>query len=211
MKNFILIITLNILTTSFSQDFDKEIFLKYTVRQDNESFQFIVLSGDKKGVIHYDKSKYYYWFKSQKVICTQGGSAGFLLNGKFEAFYENKQLSRKGNFVKGLKNGEWLYWRQDGTLIHTEHWRKGKIRGLEIYFDEKGNEILKMNYKCNSFTKKTADSLIVSNYSGSKKTISIFDENGVITSKKKFKNGQEIELKEKKETKLFSIFKKKKK
>ena len=209
MKNNSLIIAFLFLTSffSFSQEIEKDLYLKHSVRQDGESFNFSVLSEDKKGPLHHDKTKYYYWFKAQKVMSTQGGSSGLLLNGKFESFYDNKQLSSKGHFCKGLKDGEWLYWRENGTLIHVEHWKKGKMFGAEMIYDEKGNVKSTTNYKCSSFSKTTEDSLIVSNYSGTKKSITTFDDKGEVISKKSFKNGEEIEVKEK--FKIGSVFKKK--
>lgn len=209
MKNIsiIIVIIFGISFFSFSQEMDKDIYLKHSLRQDGEAYQFTVIDPDKKGVFHHDKSKYYYWFKAQKVISTQGGSSGLVLNGEFEAFYDNKQLSKKGNFCKGLKNGEWFYWRTDGTLMRVEHWKKGRLFGNEMFYDEKGKLQSTTNYTHWSFSRKTADSLIVSNHSGTKKTISTFDENGNIISKKTFKKGKEIDSKNKK--KLGSIFKKK--
>ncbi len=208
MKNNSLIIAFLFLTSflSFSQEIEKDLYLKHSVRQAGESYNFTVLSADKKGPFHHDKTKYYFWFKAQKVMSTQGGSSGLLLNGKFESFYDNKQLSSKGHFSKGLKDGEWLYWRENGSLIHVEHWKKGKLFGVEMFYDEKGNAIKTFDYKCYSYSKSTQDSLIVSNYEGTKKTITTFDDKGIITSKKTFNDGKEIEVKEK--FKISSVFKK---
>lgn len=198
MKFFALIIQIFLTSIVFSQKIDSDIELKHSVKQEGESYQFMVLSNDKKGVSKHDKTKYYFWYKSQKVIITQGGSSGQLLNGKFEAYYDNKQLSKKGSFEKGLKDGEWFYWRQDGSLIHTEHWKKGIKFGLETFYDEKGKVIETIDYNKRTFTKKTVDSLIVSNTEGSKKTITLLDKEGKITEVKKYKNGVELEVAEKK-------------
>jgi antitoxin component YwqK of YwqJK toxin-antitoxin module len=182
---------LSIITSflSLAQDIEKDLYLNHTLKQDGESYQFTVLDSDKKGVLFYDKSKFYFWYKAQKVITTQGGSSGQLLNGKFESFYDNKQLSKKGSFKKGLKNGEWMYWRKDGTLIKIEHWKSGVKKGKEIDYNEKGIEVSTTHFKRNSYTKTTADSLIISNLENTKQTITIFDKEGKVISKSKIKNG----------------------
>jgi antitoxin component YwqK of YwqJK toxin-antitoxin module len=188
----------------FSQNLEKELYLKHSVKQDSESFHFFLLANDEKGLNHYNNSKYYYWYKTQKVMSTQGGSSGSLLNGKFEAFYENKQLSKIGTFKKGLKNGEWKYWREDGSLIRVENWKRGKLCGKEVIYDEKGQIIVTTNYSCRSISRQTSDSIIITNYSGTKKSISIFDEKGDIISTQRFKDGIEVETTKKKISLLFN-------
>lgn len=165
----------------FSQKIDKEIYLKHSFKQDGLSYQFTVLSDDRVGVFNYNKNKYYYWFKAQKVLSTQGGASGLLLNGLFETFYENKQLNSKGKFRKGLKNGEWIYWRTDGSIERLEHWKNGTKYGKELIYDEKGVLTEAIDYKCQSYTKTT------------------FDKDGVILSTKKYKKGKEVMSKQKEE------------
>lgn len=184
-----------------AQKIDKYLYLKHSTKQDGLSFQFTVLEDDKHGVWIYDKSKFYYWFKAQKVLSTQGGSSGLLLHGNFESFYENKQLAQKGSFHKGLKNGEWKYWRENGTLLKVENWKKGRQAGEEIIYNEKGEPIATTCYKRNGFTRKTADSLIVSNFKGTKKTITTFDAQGKITSKTKYNTKKSSEKPEKEKDK----------
>lgn len=203
--------------TAFSQNIDEDLYRKHSIKQDGETYQFLVIDADEKETKHFDKSKYYFWFKAQKVITTQGGASGQLLDGKFESFYENKQLSSKGNFKKGLKDGEWLYWKKDGSLIRTENWKKGVKSGSQKIYDEKGSVTEETNYKCSgAYTRKTADSLIVSNASGTRKTISTLDENGKVTSTKKIKKGKEVQQEETiqegelvKPKRSFKLFKKK--
>lgn len=113
--------------------------LSRSVKCEGLLYQFQVLDRDKHGVWFYNENKHYYWFKSQRVISTQGSSSGRLLNGPFEAFYSNKQLAQKGNYNKGLKQGEWLYWSESGYLTKTERWSRGAQRGVQKDFDVNGN------------------------------------------------------------------------
>jgi len=135
MKHLILSIALITTLISFSQDFIKQ---SVNIKQDGLSYKFYVLDSDEKGVRNYDNEKYYYWFKTQKVISTQGGSSGSLLNGIFQSFYANNQLYEQGNFDKGLKVGEWKKWDNRGTLVRIENWRNGKLSGKQSDFNGNG-------------------------------------------------------------------------
>lgn len=133
--------------TAYSQKNLKEFYLKRTLKQDGEQFNFLILDEDKRGVWFYSKEKFYFWYKTQHVLQTQGGASGILLHGEFESFYTSKQLAKKGDFNRGLKNGEWLYWRENGTLCHSESWKKGKKIGWEKWYDELGNVLQTSKHK----------------------------------------------------------------
>lgn len=71
---------------------------------------------------------HYYWYSANAIHETQGGYSGHLLNGLYSVFYLNKNLKEQGHFRKGLKNGIWRNWKEDGSLATTTTWK----RGLEI-------------------------------------------------------------------------------
>jgi len=135
MKYFLLTFFAIIRLVSFSQDFIKQ---SVNIKQDGLTYKFYVLDADEKGVRNYNDKKYYYWFKTQKVMSTQGGSSGSLLDGTFQSFYTNNQLSEQGEFEKGLKDGEWKKWDAGGTLIRIEKWKDGVLRGKQSDYDKKG-------------------------------------------------------------------------
>jgi hypothetical protein len=68
---------------------------------------------------------HYFWYSANAIHETQGGYSGRLLNGKYSAFYLNKNLKEQGNFKKGLKNGVWRSWNGDGSLIAATNWKRG--------------------------------------------------------------------------------------
>lgn len=174
----------------YSQKTVQDYYLKRTLKQDGVQLNFLVLEEDKRGVLFYSKRKFYHWYKAQHMIVTQGGSSGVLLHGDFESFYSNKQLESQGDFNRGLKNGEWLYWREDGTLICTESWKKGKKVGWEKWYDERGDVSQTMKHKGNYSIRENNDSIIETKSNGSVQIVSIKDsENRVqqIISKKKGK------------------------
>jgi antitoxin component YwqK of YwqJK toxin-antitoxin module len=68
---------------------------------------------------------FYYWYNASRVHATQGGYSGQLLNGLYTEYYLNRNLKEQGIFKKGLKDGLWKSWNQDGTLKQATNWNKG--------------------------------------------------------------------------------------
>ena len=205
-------------TVSFNQKILKDIHLFHSLKQDGEQFQFKVLDKDKKGVRFYRKDRFYYWYKAQHVLTTQGGSSGQILHGEFEAFYDSKQLSKKGTFTKGLKDDEWLYWRKDGTLIKSENWKRGKLSGIETHYNSRGEAFQTIKHSMFSTKRENADSIIIHKTGKTTERISLKDsldkvyrvenkkngllhgtvteiENGKTVAKTKFKNGEQVVIK----------------
>jgi hypothetical protein len=89
----------------------------------------------------------YTWLKNQTVLTTQGGYSGKLLHGNYESFYPNNNLMGKGKFSYGLKDGTWLYWREDGTLKTSEYWKNGQKEKDVILFNSSGVDSLIIPYK----------------------------------------------------------------
>lgn len=84
------------------------------------------------------KDKFYNWFKSGKIVRTQGSYAGYLLEGRYMEAYSNKNLLTQGNYKNGLKMGDWSVWRPDGTLISIFAYKGGSKSGPFFLFDSLG-------------------------------------------------------------------------
>ncbi len=93
------------------------------------------------------KEKIYLWYKSGKIMETEGGYEGKLLNGKYTVFYQNKALKEKGQVKKGLRCGEWRSWYADGELKEVVNWKRGQKHGLFQSYDESGDLIVQSRYK----------------------------------------------------------------
>lgn len=176
-----------------SQEISKDLYLKRSIRQDNQNFQFKVLENSSEDDYSYKQHKFYYWFKSQIVVCTQGAASGQLLHGVFESFCDNKQLSSKGVFLKGLKNGVWTYWNQKGIIIKTETWDYGVKRGDEKHYDDHGTLLTTIDYGFKKIQRVTKDSIIITTHEGMLKKVILRDSLGNEVRKIKYKNGREIE------------------
>ncbi len=173
-------------TVIYSQKF--EIENKFHIKQDDKSIVFRVLDADESQLKKYHSEKYYYWFKSQKILITQGGSSGSLLNGDYESFYKNNQLAEKGSFKKGLKEGVWKFWNKNGILIHQENWSKGIQIGKQLYYSENGLIQKTIVYKSNQTQIIARDTTIIK----TKKTIltTVSDSTGKLISQSRYSNSQ---------------------
>lgn len=190
MKTFSFFLLLTISLSGYSQKPVKDFHLKKSMKQETLQYQFTVLDEDKRGVRRYDKSKFYFWYKAQKVLSTQGGASGQLLHGELEVYHDNKQLAQKGKFCKGLKDGKWTYWRTDGTLIVIENWNKGKLTKTKEDFNENGESRQLTKYSLLKYTRENKDSVMCSKNNGELKSICIKGENGELIEKQYFKNGE---------------------
>lgn len=170
----------------FSQKF--EIENKFHIKQDDKSITFRVLDTDESQLKKYNSKKNYYWFKSQKILITQGGSSGSLLNGDYESFYKNNQLAEKGLFKKGLKHGAWKFWGTNGILIHQENWSNGIQIGKQLYYSDQGILEKTILYKSNQVQIIARDTTIVK----TKKTVltTVKDSVGNLIMQSRFKSGQ---------------------
>lgn len=197
MKFSLLLLTFFFFQAVYAQEMAKDFYLKHTILQEGQTYQFSVVDINDKHAVTFNRQKLYFWYKAQKVITTQGGAAGQLLHGPFTAFYDTKQLVAKGNFIHGLKDGEWMYWSNTGYLTKVERWKEGVKSGIEQTYTAQGTLNETITYTSKGTERKTSDSLIVSTYSGDKKSITVFDKNGEKIGTYKYKNGELVSKKEK--------------
>ena len=165
----------------------EEFSSRRSVKQNELQMIFFIRDEDKSRPNTSKNDIWYYWFKSQKIITTQGGADGLLLEGLFTAFFSNKQLAQKGKFKKGLKVRSWEYWRKDGSLKMIEKWRRGNLVQKQ-YNDDKGSLIRfeKKHGKKNKFF--TSDSVGV--YKNDELVnLKTYSSNGKLITKANYKNG----------------------
>jgi len=70
---------------------------------------------------------FYFWYYAGGIHSTQGGYSGKLLDGSYNEYYLSKALKQQGTFKKGLKNGKWKSWSEDGSLKEDILWKNGKV------------------------------------------------------------------------------------
>lgn len=161
--------------------------LKHQVRQDNLTIYFTVRDADKRPVKNLKAEKTYFWYKSQRVLSTQGGSSGALLDGPYESHYNNKQLFEKGKFRKGLKSGTWKSWNEQGRLRKLEHWKGGKQKGKQFFYNDNGELVKVVRLHLNRSRTETPDSII--DIRGKRTTVTVLDSLGKKISVARYRNG----------------------
>lgn len=88
----------------------------------------IVADVNEVSAVSSPKSRlYYFWYYANGIHSTQGGYSGILLDGDYMEYYPDKGLKEQGYFIRGLKNGTWKTWNEDGTLKESVHWKSGKV------------------------------------------------------------------------------------
>lgn len=94
-----------------------------------------------------DFTKEYYWFKVDKIGHTQGAYTGKRLDGPYEVINQtDKSLLRKGDFIEGLKSGQWMTWYTNGTMQSAYEYKKGVKHGDFLLQDEKGKPTMQGTY-----------------------------------------------------------------
>ncbi len=117
--------------------FCQELTSKRFVKTDSFKCEFYVSNRNLKDFQIQD-SLTYYWCKAQKLLVTQGGVGGKVIDGNFLKFYHSGQLAEKGFFRMGLKHGIWKTWYLNGSLRSIYHYRNGRKNGNYALFDEQG-------------------------------------------------------------------------
>lgn len=91
--------------------------------------------------------KTYFWFEKGRIMSTQAAYSGKLLQGTYIAYDRlSKQLSVKGEFYYGLKQGDWYLWRADGSLSQIQHWKSGLQHGKTVVYDSVGMVKTKLKF-----------------------------------------------------------------
>jgi len=156
---------------------------KHHIANEDHQLSFYTLSPDQSvGTIRSDRS--YYWWGGKQIQVTQGGYSGKLLNGVFTVYYLNKQLKQQGLFKKGLKNGEWKEWNEQGKLILRTNFVEGIASGNFYKYNDLGElkeQGTYKNGKIDGELKKyiSADSVAISKY-----------KNGMLVPEQKAENSK---------------------
>jgi len=95
---------------------------------------------------HVSSYRTYYWYKSNEVHQSKGGYGGELLHDNYTKYFITNELQEQGDFVFGLKDGEWKEWYKNGKLKEVTNWEKGQQHGGYWFYNEKGELITKGKY-----------------------------------------------------------------
>ncbi len=89
----------------------------------------------------------YFWCIGQRIMTTQGGFSGDLLDGNYQEFHPNGQLRTKGMLSNGLRTGAWSEWNEAGRLLRVVNWKHGQMHGDVLVMDPAKGETQRTRYK----------------------------------------------------------------
>jgi len=124
--------------------------------------------------IYPHESLTYFWYSANKIYDTQGSYDGKVLNGPYSSFFLSGNLKEQGYFKKGLKNGKWITWYENGKIKDIKIWNRGTQVSTQKTYNDSSELILKQLY-----------------YNGRLVSQTIY-ENGKAVKTTKFKNGKEV-------------------
>jgi antitoxin component YwqK of YwqJK toxin-antitoxin module len=109
-------------------------------------------------VIYKDDVDYYWYSPYSGVQTTKGGNGGTLLDGEYQFFNENGELISKATYKKGVENGEFIRWDEEGNIIDKMLLSDGKPTYMKFknddgYWIEWKGELFKKGSVKNVYTK----------------------------------------------------------
>ncbi|NTD96996.1 hypothetical protein G6M26_06515 [Agrobacterium tumefaciens] len=118
----------------------------HTINRDQYKIVFHVMPyGEQPGTIKHDRR--YAWFGGNQLHLTQGGFSGRLLHGPYVEHFETNVIKSKGAYQKGLADGEWKIWRNDGSLDSVLVYSSGILNGMFERYDTAGFLLESGQYK----------------------------------------------------------------
>lgn len=109
--------------------------------------------------ITYNEETYYYWYTPYAgVQKTKGDAGGTLLDGKYEFYNEDGKLLLKTYLIKGVLNGDYFIWDENGDIIDKLRYTNGELVYAKYlyennYFIEWIGEMFKQGTIKNVYTK----------------------------------------------------------
>jgi len=64
-----------------------------------------------------------------------------ILNGRYTEFFSTGKIKKKGAFINGLKNGEWLEYHPNGQLAQKVNYKKDNLHAWVYSYDKNGIKI----------------------------------------------------------------------
>ncbi|TXI78039.1 MAG: hypothetical protein E6Q44_12355 [Flavobacteriales bacterium] len=71
-----------------------------------------------------------------------------------KVYYPNGQLEYVGHFDKGVENGEWMYYYENGTKKYREVWLNGLEHGIHLDYSPDGQVYRELHYEQGKLVKE---------------------------------------------------------
>lgn len=114
-----------------TRDFSANNGSSYTIFYDQN--KNIVSEGKEIGKAREGEWKYYH--KASKVIMTLENYKNGKLDGLRTVFYPNSKIAEEMSYVKGLKEGIYKKYSQNGTLLEQTTYKKDEYNGDAVFYN----------------------------------------------------------------------------
>lgn len=84
--------------------------------------------------------KWKYNYPSGKIQ-SEGNYEKGSKNGIWTYYFEDGKVQQRGKYKNQIPSGEWKWYYKNGGLKRIEYYRKGKLEGSQIEYDNLGNEL----------------------------------------------------------------------
>ena len=98
-------------------------------------------------------SKQYFWYLNGAIGSNRGGYTGKLLHLDYTALLNNN-LVRSGSFKKGLRDGKWISWYENGNIKEICYYHRGTQRGKYFLYDDTALILSEGRYRHGKFHSK---------------------------------------------------------
>lgn len=89
----------------------------------------------------------FYYPNGQLKVATTYNEEGYY-NGHYKYYHSNGQLQEEGDYIAGIKSGNWKTFDATGTLVSEVNFDEGgKKTGTETFYDHKGRKTVMYQYK----------------------------------------------------------------
>ncbi len=150
---FLLVFIIVIYFKSYGQNKLKDTFYKDDITLVKHDTAYVFKTCNKK-LKHIVRKKTYYYANHRELGMIQGGYLGKLVDGEYLIYIDQTQLIEKGQFHKGLKDGKWITWYDNGVIHYITKWHKGRLRRKRIEYSEIGEKYKVQVWKHHSWTDK---------------------------------------------------------
>lgn len=129
-----------------SGDFNEPTLNQITLLQGDSliSFTWSARSTDLEN--SYNPTQWVYSY-DKKIKKTMGLTDGKPLEGKYVVRSVQGNLIEHGSFHKGLKEGKWMRWQNNGVISNIGYYDCGDLSGTYEIYDKMGRIVLKEVYK----------------------------------------------------------------
>lgn len=89
---------------------------------------------------------WYYYYKEDSTVYLMENYRNDTLNGYFERYWKNGQISAKGYYKDGKFDSIFIAYWENGQELGISYYKNGKLNGVALSFDQNGKIKIRQKY-----------------------------------------------------------------